>query len=263
MTEHDGAPRTPQELERRLIASARLDVRPAPAAVRHRILLTVTTAGAIGAGSAIAGATPGVVARLVVAKWVAATMLVGAAGVGTYAATHHARGDASGITRLSELPPPAARHASEGPSPASPPALESPSVNALPSAAMAPSIAEERKPVVAVSSSPRHRSTAAKSAGEALAVPEPPSLESEVAALDRVRASLAAGDSARALDLLDAYQQTFPLAKGALRPEATYLRIQSLLKSGQRAAARDLALRFSAEHPDSPHVPQLKPLLSP
>jgi len=86
------------------------------------------------------------------------------------------------------------------------------------------------------------------------------SLEGEVAALDRARAALAAGDPARTIDLLDGYERALP--KGALRQEAMYLRIQALSKSGQRGAARDLAARFLAAHPDSPHASQLQHLLS-
>lgn len=88
-----------------------------------------------------------------------------------------------------------------------------------------------------------------------------PSLEGEVAALDRARAALAAGDPARTIDLLDGYEQAFP--RGALQQEATYLRIQALSKSGQRGAARDLAAHFLADHPASPHASQLQHLLSP
>ena len=88
-----------------------------------------------------------------------------------------------------------------------------------------------------------------------------PFLEGEVASLDRARAALAEGDPARTLDLLDGYEQAFP--KGALRQEATYLRIQALSKAGQRGAARDLAARFLAAHPETPHASQLQQLLSP
>ena len=105
-----------------------------------------------------------------------------------------------------------------------------------------------------------HRGTAPKTASLAKIATDTPSLEGEVAALDRARAALAAGDSARTIDLLDGYEQAFP--KGALRPEATYLRIQALSKSGQRDAARELAARFLAKHPSSPHAAQLQALLS-
>jgi outer membrane protein assembly factor BamD (BamD/ComL family) len=88
-----------------------------------------------------------------------------------------------------------------------------------------------------------------------------PSLEDQVAALDRARAALAAGDPSRTLDLLDSYEQAFP--RGAFRQEATYVRIQALSKSGQRGAARDLAARFLNDHPESPHASQLQQLLSP
>jgi outer membrane protein assembly factor BamD (BamD/ComL family) len=82
-----------------------------------------------------------------------------------------------------------------------------------------------------------------------------------VALLDRARAALASGNPTGALEILDSYQQIF--GKGNLRPEATYLRIQALNQSGQHAAARDLATRFLAEHPDTPHAAQVRPLTNP
>jgi TolA-binding protein len=107
----------------------------------------------------------------------------------------------------------------------------------------------------------RHRAAASKGAADKVDPSEVSSLEGEVAALDGARAVLAGGDPRRTLGLLDQYQQAFP--KGALRPEATYLRIQALSKSGQGSAARDLAARFLASHPKSPHAAQLQALLSP
>src|SRR5260221_9227490 len=87
MTERKGLPRTPKELERSLIASARLDAR-APQVVRNRILAVTTVAGVLGTGTAVAGATSGALGRLAVVKWIAATAIVGAASVGGYAAGH-------------------------------------------------------------------------------------------------------------------------------------------------------------------------------
>jgi TolA-binding protein len=106
---------------------------------------------------------------------------------------------------------------------------------------------------------PHHR--VASKAAEQSNFSETSSLEAEVAALDRARTVLAGGDPARALALLNQYEQTFP--KGVLRPEASYLRIEALSQSGQRGAARDLAARFLARHPKSLHAAQLRALLLP
>jgi len=46
-----------------------------------------------------------------------------------------------------------------------------------------------------------------------------------------------------------------------LAQEATLLRVQALMKRGDRAAARDVAERFLASHPSSPHEQKMRRLL--
>jgi hypothetical protein len=250
MTQRNGLPRTPKDLERSLIASARLDARPAPQVVRNRILAVTTAAGFLGTGTAVAGATSGALGRLAVVKWIAATAVVGAASVGGYAAVHRAQLTATNVGRASE-PATVVARGNEAPA-FSPPTSEEGATSTAPVATATPP----------PSAAQRHRAAAPKTASLSKAVSsDMPFLEGEVAALDRARAALAAGEPARTLDLLDGYEQAFP--KGALRQEATYLRIQALSKAGQRGAARDLAARFLAAHPETPHASQLQQLLSP
>lgn len=89
--------------------------------------------------------------------------------------------------------------------------------------------------------------------------PPPSRLADELATLEGVRAALAAGDAARAVALLDAYEHSFP--RGELSPEATVLRIQALLRSHDREAAQRVARRFVEEFPTSTHVSDLRRLL--
>jgi hypothetical protein len=84
-------------------------------------------------------------------------------------------------------------------------------------------------------------------------------LGQEVAALDRARAALATGDAAGALRLLDNYEASFP--KASLAQEGTILRIEALLKQGNRDAAVDLGNRFLAQHPGSSHSAKVRQLL--
>jgi hypothetical protein len=249
MSEHNGRPRTPKELERSLLASARLDVRPAPQVVRNRILATMTAVGALGTGTAVAGATSGALGRLAVVKWIAATAIVGAASVGGYTAVKHAR-VTTNVGRAIE-PQAVVARGNDSPAPSPPSSEEGATSTAAPVAAATPPPAAAQ----------RHRASNPKAASPGKTATDTSSLEGEVAALDRARAALAAGDPARTIDLLDGYEQAFP--KGALRQEATYLRIQAFSKSGQRGAARDLAARLLADHPESPHASQLRQLLSP
>jgi hypothetical protein len=85
-----------------------------------------------------------------------------------------------------------------------------------------------------------------------------PHLAEEVAALDRAR-RFVANDPARALGLLDEYEQRFP--KGDLAPEALVLRIEALVRAGERARAEILASSFLASHPRSPHAKRIRTIL--
>jgi len=255
MSERSRPISSPEELARSLIASARLDEKPVPDAVRHGMLAALGAAGAVGSTSVVAGAASGALHRLALVKWLAATVIVGTTGVGVYAAV--SQGQSSGI------------HAS-GPSGgmnavghgAQPP-ITSPA-RAVGEASAAPlPAADEGHDVEADPAEPRvqqRRAAAATASADKLNAADASSLEGEVTALDHARSALAAGDATRALELLAHYEQAFPT--GALRPEATYLRIQALSKSGQREAARELAARFLAKHPSSPHAAQLQALLS-
>ncbi len=99
---------------------------------------------------------------------------------------------------------------------------------------------------------------------QASATPPPPpaptaSTEREVELLDIVKAKLGAGAAADASRALDAYDAEFP--RGTLRPEATVLRIRTLLLGGDRAAARKLADEFLATNPSSVHAKRVRSLL--
>jgi hypothetical protein len=81
-------------------------------------------------------------------------------------------------------------------------------------------------------------------------LPRAPSLEAELALLDRARAELARGEAATALSSLDEYDTTLKGTRLAL--EARLLRIQALAAHGKRAEAATIAREFIARHPDSP-----------
>jgi hypothetical protein len=86
-------------------------------------------------------------------------------------------------------------------------------------------------------------------------------LAAEIALFDRVRAAVNAGESDRALGLLDDYERRFPA--GAFRQEAEVVRVQALLQKGNRAAATRAGERFLAAHPTSPHAARLRAMLNP
>jgi hypothetical protein len=84
-------------------------------------------------------------------------------------------------------------------------------------------------------------------------------LARELVLLDRARMALAAGAPRRALEALD---ELADLPARALAPEATVLRVRSLLAVGSVEQARDAVEDFARRAPGSPHVGVLRGLLA-
>lgn len=82
-------------------------------------------------------------------------------------------------------------------------------------------------------------------------------LEEEMRLLDQARSALRArGNPAEALRLLAIYEEKFPA--GALRQEATVLRVSALKESGAETRANELTSEFLKENPKSAHKKQLE-----
>lgn len=77
--------------------------------------------------------------------------------------------------------------------------------------------------------------------------------------LDAARASIAKGDSAKALVILDGHDHDFP--QGLMNPDAKVLRIEALARTGEDARAKELAEGFLADFPHSPLAPRTRGLL--
>src|SRR5690606_12304952 len=122
-----------------------------------------------------------------------------------------------------------------------------------------------REPTVTPDTLPDAPARAAASApARAAASPAPSgvptaSIAREVELLDGVKAKLGAGAADDASRALDAYDAEFP--QGTLRPEATVLRIRTLLARGERARAEKLADDFLAKHPSGVHAKRIRALL--
>lgn len=86
-----------------------------------------------------------------------------------------------------------------------------------------------------------------------------PSLADEVAAIKQAKVALASGDAAQALRELDNYRARFP--RGRLAQEASVVRIESLLKAGNEAAANSAADRFLSANGDSPYAARVRSLV--
>ena len=100
------------------------------------------------------------------------------------------------------------------------------------------------------------------SAERAFAVdPTPPlaTLERETSLLDAARRALARGGATDALAALAGYERAFP--QGALRPEASVLKVRALLGAGDRAGAEALGRRVIAAAPGSEHADAIRAAL--
>jgi len=233
------------ELERLLLRSGRT---PAPDTGRHQALLAATAAlGASGlvAGSAAAGSAVAKTGSVMSLKWLA---VLGVAGIGamTAAVAVDHGGVASAPSHRVEAPTTVLASA------ARPGVLPRPA--AVPSASASPGPAPVESALAPTPPAPS--SLAVRAAG-----PEPAgsSVHAELATLEQARATLAAGDPARALSLLDAYGTTFP--RGSMGPEATVLRVEALVRAGDRAAAERVGSAFLASNPQSPYAARIRSLL--
>jgi hypothetical protein len=123
----------------------------------------------------------------------------------------------------------------------------------VPSARSTP--AHGTTPVAAASSIEARAPKTAPSAQE-----KPPTLADEIAVLDDARHALSDGRPSNALSVLDSYAKRFP--SGAMAPEAMLLRIEALVKSGDRSAALRLAETLRTDDPHSPYSERVRSLLN-
>jgi hypothetical protein len=91
--------------------------------------------------------------------------------------------------------------------------------------------------------------------------PTPPvdTLSEELALLDQARRALAMRDHAGALARLDEHAHRFPRRR--LSSEATVLRIETLVKSGNTAQATKLGKDFLARQPNGPYAKRVSSLI--
>jgi hypothetical protein len=78
--------------------------------------------------------------------------------------------------------------------------------------------------------------------------------------LQPARAALNAREPHKALLLLDRFEQSFPRA--ALGPEASVLRLEALVGSGQLESARRLSQRLLRNQPEGPYADRVRALLA-
>ena len=254
--------REPESPEAMLLGSMRSD---APPNGSKKALL-----GALGVG-AMAGLTGAAAASnaasgftgLVTTKWLGVLGICGVAvGVG-YAAWQAASSEPSGaMPAIAGVPD---RSSAALSSPAQP--MEQPPVVGLPSATELSRHSPPNEARAANDSRPGASSAVAiaKLAPSAGRRPAPrssaaPGLSDEVAALERARRALSEADNATALKALSEYDRQF--SQGTLGPEAEVLRIEAVLRNGNKAAGKALGQRFLARFPNSPLAARVRSLLA-
>jgi len=134
--------------------------------------------------------------------------------------------------------------------PALPRSIEEPLVESTAQARAPAMRSAVQAPIERLSTSPR---SSFPSDGDAT------SLVQEIALLDRARESLLAGDPRRTIALLDAYERA--RVGTSLAAEATLLRIEALLGSGEQARAASLASEFLRSHPESPVADRMRAII--
>jgi hypothetical protein len=209
--------------------------------VRSAVLGAAATLGVAGTAAA------SVTALGVKAKVVLGALLVGGAALGTQALLSDGEAEPAGerIEMAAPEQPRTARAPQPPPVEGAPPALEVDGHEPSEVAAPAPQ---------PTSDEPRRARTAPEAGrGERGAAP------SEMQLIRRAHL-LTKSDPRAALRILSEHAARFP--EGAFAQEREVLAIDALLQAGWKDEAQARGRRFMQDHPDSPHVPRLRALLT-
>ncbi len=231
----------PESARRALRAGA--DIEPPPGAA-EQVWAALPKAGAAGASPGRAGASP--VVKLVVIGGVFAGVVAGALVLRPRSRAREQH--AAGVELLA--PKAVASSALSATRPVPEKAADAPAGRRGPAHAGAlvnKAVAAPASPV------PPGAATQRDAAAEDVA--------GEIALVAAARRALHSGDTARAQSLLDQCDARFP--RGVLGQEREALRIETLERSGQRAAAAVRAQGFVRRYPDSPLGDRFRSLLAP
>ncbi len=242
----DGAP----EGVARLLEAARRE-QPAPAGLRRTLVglgIGASAAGIAGKSFAAtaAGASISKAVLISAAKWAGVGLLATVSVVGVVRVVQRSEQPVSGgqnqrarAAASVAVAPSDERAASSKPTVA--PVLEQPAeVRVKPRPAAASPVARPAEPA-------------------AEAPIDADKLAEQVKVVDRARAALAQGRPAETLAILNDYESRF--SERQLGPEALYLRVEALLATGQREAARKVAERLLALAPQGPHSARARLIL--
>ncbi len=261
-----------------MLDSARDD--DAPAAARQRALVAFgagtgamltagmaeggasVVAGAAGTG-AVAATTAKVATWMAVAKWAGGGALIAVcttAAVGSLTSQPAARIEPPAVVAPVSAATPIPAETAARPSPAAAVALD-PAIVA-PGPEMVPPPASRVQPISPSRIAPARAEAPGVSADiapdPAMRAPDE-KLADEVGWLDRASASIRSGDVDRGLQTLDEYKGHFP--GGVLTPESQVLRIEALVRKGDRANATRLGETFLSRTPQNALAARVRSLL--
>ena len=257
------------QLGKGMLRAGRQEKPPKTSLPRTLAILATVAAGATSTGAATAAATS-TLSWVMLVKWLGFGLLAG----GTFVAAsqvvsaHRSASDSAALAKdmksaraaqsgsVAAVAPgvPLARHSDRTGVAASPSAqpVTSASIPATPSAPRA--LPDEESSVAETWGSE------GMPEGHAANLPEPPiaasatalatTLGREIAMIDEARSAVVRADSTGALTAIARYRSQFP--GGHFAPEATALEVEALAQRGDRGAARSVAERFLAAHPQSP-----------
>jgi hypothetical protein len=241
--------------EAALLGSAR---RHPPSGAKERALVVASAAGiasTLGAAGAAAEGTAAMVVKsgsVAALKWMGVLAVAGAGAVAGTTAVAVVRGHDKGASRASLAAPPAASRPSLLTAPAPFPRLPIASpIEATPPDPIPPPEAPRTlpEPAPAAPAIAPHKSNEGRS-----------TLPAELTLLGRAQDAMRAGDAAHALSLLDGYAARFP--RGDMVEEATVMRIEALVRAGERSRAQRLADSFLARMSESAYATRVRSLLA-
>jgi hypothetical protein len=222
------------ELTRALLRAGAEEQPSSAAIARAAAAATAVTAVTAATTAATAGTTAKIAAASTLAKWTAVVVFgVTAASGGAYV---YARAQSPAQPAPAISAPSVASSAPAQRSPDSPTIIAVPNVETPPSASAAPSSPKAPAPR-----------------------PSASNLRAQLDDLEHITQLLESGDANKTLAALDRFDHDFP--GHSLGQETMRLRIEALLKKGDRAAARELAKKFLARHPASPYAARVRSLL--
>ncbi|MDP8999652.1 MAG: tetratricopeptide repeat protein [Myxococcota bacterium] len=242
------------EIERALLNAGR---RGAPTGARQRALLAASAALAgtsLVAGGSVVGkaATVTKVGSVALFKWIGLLCVIGVSAAVSAVVVRDLR-ESEPRTSMAATKESSRIAASQAKpvDPISPPAVPPVPASAAAEPPSAPAAFPTTMPAHGtVRSVPKFVESGATNAS---------SLPIELAMLDESRAAIRTGAWTRALSMLDAYSVRFP--RGAMAPEAAVLRVEVLVKKGDRSAAARFANAILARDPRSPYALRIQSLL--